>query len=159
MHLTDTGFAPTAKLTVTATLKNTIRASSHHVCFHSTVPFKSQQHPTVKKAGTALLLNCSQVANVAPCITSTKQVGKNLVVKLVVPGGDPILKIVTNPNTKIALPAVPAGTIGRTYAGRLTTTGGLAPITWKLASGKLPVGSPSTSRPAPSPASRAPVVG
>ena len=94
----------------------------------------------MKKAGTALLLSCAKTSNVAPCITSTRQVGHNVVVKLYVPGGDPVLKIVTNPKAKINLPTVPTGKVGHAYSGRLTTSGGLAPIVWKVASGRLPAG-------------------
>ena len=95
-RMTDTGFAATVRLTVTATLHNTIRANRHFVCFHSTVPFRNVSSPSVKKAGTALLLNSASVANVAPCVQSSMQVGTSVVVTFVVPGGDPNFHIVTN---------------------------------------------------------------
>ena len=86
---TETGFKPTDRLNVTAILPLTSSTSPEEVCFRSVVPFKSQSNPSVATAGTAFLLNCSQVANMAPCVTSSTQVGSNVVVKFVVPGADP----------------------------------------------------------------------
>jgi hypothetical protein len=138
--LTDTGFAPTDKLNVTATLPLASSTSSEQVCFRSTVPFKSQSNPTVKKAGTALLLNCTQVANVPPCVKSTKQVGSNVVVTFVVPGGDPTFIIVPPTGREMWALTLGRGTVGTTYSAHFTTKGGRAPFSWRVASGRLPPG-------------------
>jgi len=55
------------------------------------VPFRSQEHPTVKTAGTGLLVDCTEGGNIAPCIVSSKNVGPNIVAQFLVPGGDPPL--------------------------------------------------------------------
>jgi hypothetical protein len=91
--LLDTGFSAATRLTVTATLRKAKLSSSFRVCFNSKVPFKSQTSPTRKKAGTAALLRCTKVANVAPCVVSSKQVGANVLVTFVAPGGDPRFRI------------------------------------------------------------------
>ena len=68
--LIDTGFAPTTRLTVTETLHLSSATGPEQVCFNSSVPFRSQSSPTVAKAGTALLLDCSVAANKPPCVQS-----------------------------------------------------------------------------------------
>jgi large repetitive protein len=139
-NLTDTGFAPTDRLNVTATLPLASSTSAEQVCFHSTVPFKSQSNPITKKAGTALLLNCTQVANVAPCVTSSKQVGSNVVVTFVVPGADPNFTIVPPTGREMWASTLGLGTVGNTYSAHFTTKGGRAPFSWSVASGSLPPG-------------------
>ena len=139
--LADTGFKPTDKLNVTATLPLASSTSAEQVCFNSTVPFKSQSSPTVAKSGTAFLLNCSQVANAAPCITSSTQVGSNVVVKFVVPGGDPRFYIVLPTGRQLWLSHFAAGKTGQAYTAQLQSSGGIAPISWKVVgSGSLPKG-------------------
>jgi len=138
--LTDTGFAPTDTLSVTATLPLASSTSAEQVCFNSTVAFKSQSNPTVKEAGTAFLLDCTQVANVAPCVTSSKQVGSNVVVVFIVPGGDPRFYIVLPKGRQLWLSHFAAGKPGTAFAAQLQSSGGLAPISWTIASGKLPAG-------------------
>jgi large repetitive protein len=138
--LTDTGFAPTDTLNVTATLPLASSTSAEQVCFKSTVPFKSQSSPTVAKAGTAFLLNCSQVANVAPCVTSSKQVGSNVVVTFVVPGGDPRFSIVLPKGRQAWLSKFAAAKIGKPYSAQLESSGGIAPVKWSKTKGNLPPG-------------------
>jgi hypothetical protein len=138
--LDDTGFDPTARLTFTTTLHNTIRASAHAVCYSSSIPFLSQADPTVPAAGTALLLDCSQTANVAPCVASTEQVGSDVVVTFVVPGGDPRFYVVCPAQVKALIPAFESGTHGKPYSAHFTTSGGKSPITWRKQSGSLPTG-------------------
>jgi YVTN family beta-propeller protein len=137
----DTGFASTSSLTVTMTLQHTIRASAHHVCYSSSVPFLSQSSPTTATAGTALLLTCAQTGNVAPCVVSTAQVGTNVVVTFLDPGGDPRYHVPGPPPLQINFPSVPNGTANKEYTARLTTSGGIAPIIWSVArGGHLPNG-------------------
>jgi len=119
-NLTDTGFAPTDRLTVTATLPLASSTSAEQVCFNSTVPFKSQSSPT---AGTAFLLNCNQVANVAPRVTSSQQVGDNVVVKFVVPGADPTFCIVSPTGREAWASQLGTGTIGTPYDAQVPHEG------------------------------------
>jgi hypothetical protein len=127
--LTDTGFAPTDRLSVTATLPLTSSTSPELVCFHST-----------SKAGSAFLLNCTRVRNVAPCVTSSSQVGSNEVIKFVVPGRDPRFYIVVPTGREVWASQFPTARIGKAYSAHLQTRGGKAPVHWKIASGKLPNG-------------------
>jgi hypothetical protein len=137
--LTDTGFKPTDRLNVTATLPLTSSTSAEQVCFHSTVPFKSQSNPTVAEAGTAFLLNCAQVAYVAPCVLSSQQVGSNVVVKFVVSGGDPTFCIVLATGREAYAQHIGTGTVGTAYTAQFQTKGGKAPFHWSL-TGNLPPG-------------------
>jgi hypothetical protein len=139
-EFTDTGFAPTDRLNVAGTLPATSATNAEQVCFHSTVPFKSQSSLTVAKAGTAFLLNCVQVANVAPCVISSTQVGTDVVVKFVVPGGDPEFCIKLKNGRQAWLLQHGIGRVGLPYAANLNTSGGIAPFTWSIASGRLPDG-------------------
>ena len=138
-NLTDTGFKPTDRLDVTATLPLASSTSAEQVCFHSTVPFKSQSSPTVAKAGTAFLLNCGQVANVAPCVTSSQQVGSNVAVRFVVPGGDPTFCIRLATGREAYAQHLGTGTVGTAYTAQFQTEGGIAPFHWNL-TGDLPPG-------------------
>jgi len=138
-NLTDTGFAPTDRLTVTATLPLASSTSAEQVCFKSTVPFKSQSNPTVAKAGTGLLFACAKVANVAPCVTSSQEVGDNVVVKFVVPGADPTFCIVLPTGREAWASHLGTGTVGTAYIAQFQTRGGKAPFDWNL-SGRVPPG-------------------
>jgi len=139
-ELTDTGFSTAAQLAITTTLHGTVRASSHHVCYSSTIPFRSQTNPTVPSPGTALLLDCSKTANVAPCVVSTTQVGPDVIVRFVVPGGDPRFYVVAPRPLGSKIPTIPKGMRGLQYSAHFSTVGGVAPVQWNLASGKLPPG-------------------
>jgi virginiamycin B lyase len=137
-NLTDTGFSARTRLSVTATLRITAATSTERVCFNSNVPFLSEASPKVKKAGTGLLLDCTQVANVAPCVTSSSEVGSNVVVKFVVPGGDPRFYI-TLPKGRLAWLAGPGiAKIDKTYTAQIRAVGGRAPYHWKISSGRPP---------------------
>ena len=138
--LTDTGFAPSDTITVTAVLKHTIRPKSQQVCFSSTVPFKSQSSPHTPKAGTALLLTCIQTHNVAPCVKSSVQKGPNVNVTFSTPGGDPRFHIVAPTQLGVTRPALPTATVHKAYKYQLNVDGGTPPIHWKISAGKLPAG-------------------
>ena len=135
-NLTDTGFP---QLTVTATLPLASSTSPEQVCFQSTVPFRSQSSST-PKAGTAFLSSCSQTANKAPCVQSSKQVGSNAIVRFVVPGGDPKFIIVDPSGREVWLSKYGLGTVGKPFDVQLHTRGGILPATWNIASGPLPNG-------------------
>ena len=137
---TETGFKPTDRLNVTAILPLTVSTSAQEVCFRSVVPFKSQSSPSVATAGTAFLLNCTQVANVPPCVTSSTQVGSNVVVKFVVPGADPDFCIKLRNGRQSWISRFGTGHVGKPYAANLNTSGGIAPFTWSVAAGRLPEG-------------------
>ena len=104
------------------------------------MPFKSQSNPTVAKAGTAFLLNCTQVANQAPCVTSSTHVGTDVIVKFVVPGGDPDFCIKLKNGRQAWLLQHGSAKVGKPYAANLNTSGGAAPYTWTITSGRLPDG-------------------
>ncbi len=140
-NLTDPGFTPRDRLTVTATLPLASATQAELVCFDSIVPFKSVSSPSVAKPGTAFLLQCPKVANVAPCVVTSKQVGSNVVVTFVVPGADPRFFIVPPPGGRqVWISHAGTGKVGVSYSTRLQTSGGLAPVRWALASGSLPNG-------------------
>jgi len=113
--LTDRGFAPTTRLNVTVTREIASATSVEQVCFNSDVAFLSQESPTVKRAGSGLLLGCARVANVAPCVTSSRQVGANIVVKFVVPGGDPRFYIELPKGRQAWLDGAGVATAGKRY--------------------------------------------
>ena len=138
--LDDTGFSAATSLTVTLTLHLTTATAPEQVCFVSTLPFKSQSSPTVAAPGPALLLNCTQVANVAPCVVSSKQVGNNWNVTFKVPGGDPKFSLVVPKGRQVWLSRFPQGKVGARYSAQLQSSGGKAPIHWSVVSGKLPAG-------------------
>jgi len=138
--LTDTGFAPSDLLTVTATLPLTASTNPQQVCFNSTQPFLSQSSPTVPASGPGLLLLCTQTANVAPCVLSSSQVGTDEVVKFVVPGGDPKFDVVAPKAGKVWLSGIPIAQVHLAYSARLYASGGLAPVHWSKVSGNLPPG-------------------
>ena len=135
--LVDTGFPPTTDLNVTATNTLATATGPLDVCFSSTVAFKSKSSPTVAKAGTALLLDCPKVANVSPCVRSRTN---NVVVRFVVPGGDPRFCLVLPTGRQAWLSSSGTGKVGTPYAVRLQASGGRAPMRWKVTSGKLPNG-------------------
>jgi hypothetical protein len=137
--LTDTGFPSSNNLTVTMT-QFAIATGPGRVCYSSTIPFLSISNPTTPKAGTALLLFCSQVANKAPCQISSNQTSSSVIVKVLVAGGDPLMKVVV-PKGRLLWPSTfPTGRVGTPYSGHLQSTGGKAPVHWKVATGKLPPG-------------------
>jgi hypothetical protein len=66
-----------------------------------------------------------------------------VVVKFVVPGGDPRFYIVppkSGKGTQLWASQFPPAKKGRAYSARLQSRGGRAPVRWKVASGKLPKG-------------------
>jgi hypothetical protein len=137
--LTDTGFAPGVSLKATVT-QFAVATSSGEVCYSSSTPFRSQSSPTIPEAGTALLLQCSTVANLAPCQVSSTQTLTAIIVQFLTPGGDPTFSVVV-PTGRLLWPSTfPAGKIGTAYASHMQSRGGKAPFHWKLASGKLAPG-------------------
>ncbi|MGO9877608.1 MAG: putative Ig domain-containing protein [Acidimicrobiia bacterium] len=139
-NLVDTGFSAATRLHVTLTLHFAAATATEAVCFNSTVPFASQEHPTVKTAGTGLLLDCAQVANIAPCVVSSKNVGSNIVVQFLVPGGDPRFYIVLPKGRAVWAETLKNATVGKQYEANMQSAGGKAPIHWSVTSGKLPAG-------------------
>jgi len=135
--VTDTKFK---FLTITATHPLTSTDKPSQVCFHSTVPFKSQSTPINATAGTALLLNCTQVANVPPCVRSSKQVGSTVTVTFVIEGGDPLFTIVLPTGREAWASHLGHGKVGAAYSAHFQTKGGKAPFKWNVASGNLPPG-------------------
>jgi hypothetical protein len=133
-------FAPSDRLIIIATLPSAASTAAEQVCFNSTAPFLSGSSPKVPKAGTGFLLACSQVANVAPCVLSSKQVGINVVVKFVIAGGDPRFYIALPKGRQVWLSQYANGKVGTAYSAQLQTSGGIAPIHWSVASGNLPGG-------------------
>jgi len=138
--LTDRGFAPTTRLNVVVTREIASATSAEQICFNSDVAFLSQESPTVKRAGSGLLLGCARVANVAPCVTSSRQVGANIVVKFVVPGGDPRFYIELPKGRQAWLDGAGVATAGKRYSASVQALGGRAPLHWNISSGKLPGG-------------------
>jgi hypothetical protein len=139
-ELFDEGFSPKTRLTVTMTLKVASSTKPGQICYESDIPFFSQSNPTEKQAGTGYLLLCSQIRNIAPCVVSSQQVGANIVVKFVVPGGDPRF-CVTLPKGRLQwLAGAAAAKVGIAFNAQLQSTGGKAPVHWKISSGKLPGG-------------------
>ena len=104
------------------------------------MPFRSQQHPTVKTAGTGLLLDCNQVANAAPCVVSSKDIGPNIIVQFLVPGGDPRFSIVLPTGRAVWAETLSTATVGKQYTAHMSSAGGKAPVHWSVKSGKLPAG-------------------
>jgi hypothetical protein len=138
-ELFDEGFSPTTRLTITMTLKIAAGTTPGQICYESEIPFFSQSSPTEKKAGTGYLLLCSQ-KNVAPCVISSKQVGANMVVKFVVPGGDPRFCVLLPRGRLQWLAGAATAKVGTAFNAQLQSTGGRAPVHWKISSGKLPAG-------------------
>ena len=122
------------------TLHRAAESSPAGVCFNSEVPFLSQANPKVANAGTGVLLTCGAAANVAPCVVSSKQVGTDFVVNLVVPGGDPKFIIFPAKGQVAFVAGFPAARVGRPYAAQLESSGGKVPIHWKVKSGSPPPG-------------------
>jgi len=139
-ELFDEGFSSSTRLTITMTLKIAAGTTPGQICYESEIPFFSQSSPTEKKAGTGYLLKCSQVGNVAPCVISSQQVGANIVVKFVVPGGDPRFCVLLPKGRLQWLAGSAAAKIGLAFNAQLQSTGGRAPVHWKISSGKLPTG-------------------
>ena len=144
--LTDTGFPTTSSLKATVT-QLAVATNPGKVCYSSTTPFKSVSHPKTPKAGTFILLPCTAVANVAPCQVSSQQTPTALVVKFLAAGGDPLFKVVV-PTGRLVWPSnFPKGKVGTAYAAHLQSSGGKAPLHWKIRSGQLAPGltlNPST---------------
>jgi hypothetical protein len=137
--LTDTGFAAGTSLNATVT-QFAVATSAGEICYSSTVPFLSQSWPTTPQAGTALLLNCSTVANLPPCQLSSTQTASAIIVQFLIPGGDPTFSVVV-PTGRLVWPSTfPTGKVGSPYASRMQSRGGKAPFHWKIASGKLAPG-------------------
>jgi len=139
-ELFDERFSPKTRLTITMTLKIAAGTTPGQICYESDIPFFSQSSPTVKKAGTGYLLLCSQDKNVAPCVISSMQVGANMVVKFVVPGGDPRFCVLLPRGRLQWLAGAAAAKVGTPFNAQLQSTGGRAPVHWKISSGKLPAG-------------------
>jgi len=139
-ELFDEGFSPSTRLTITMTLKIASSTTPGQICYESEIPFFSQGSPTVKQAGTGYLLLCSQINNIAPCVISTKQVGSNIVVKFVVPGGDPRFCVLLPKGRLTWLAGAATAKLNVAFNAQLQSTGGRAPVHWKISSGKLPAG-------------------
>jgi len=141
---TNTGFASTDPLIVTVTYSLAAATSPEQTCFNSTVPFVSQSNPTVPKAGTALLLSCSAVTakTHSACQLSSKQVGTNIVVQDRFYAGDPTFCIVmpTGKGRQTWLSRLAKGMVGKPFDAQFQSSGGKSPVSWKVASGKLPPG-------------------
>ena len=137
--MSDTGFSSSNSLTVTLTLF-AVATGPAKVCYSSTVPFLSEEHPTTPTAGVGHLLRCPNVANQAPCVLSTKNTLSTVVVTILVPGGDPTFSVVV-PTGRLVWPSTfPNGKVGTPYSTHLLSKGGKAPFHWKISSGKLPPG-------------------
>jgi len=133
-------FRPSDRLQVTATYPSASSTAAEQVCFKSTVPFLSTTSPSVAKPGTGLLLACTKVANAAPCITSSKQAGDNLIVTFVIRGGDPEFTLVVPKGKEMWLVHNGLGHVGKQFSASVGFRGGLTPLRWSIASGKLPDG-------------------
>lgn len=133
-------FRPSDRLQVTATLPSASSTAAEQVCFRSTTPFLSAASPKVAKSGTGLLLTCTKVANVAPCVTSSKQAGDSAVVKFVIRGGDPEFTLVVPTGKEMWLLHFGTGHVGKPFSAAIGYRGGRVPIRWSIASGKLPDG-------------------
>ncbi|MGO9875461.1 MAG: HYR domain-containing protein [Acidimicrobiia bacterium] len=137
--LTDSGFSAGTSLNATVT-QFAVATSAAEICYSSTVPFLSQSWPTTPQAGTALLLDCSTVANLPPCQLSSTQTTSAIIVRFLLPGGDPTFSVVV-PTGRLVWPSTfPTGKLGTPYASRMQSRGGKAPFHWKIASGKLAPG-------------------
>jgi hypothetical protein len=137
--LTDSGFSAGTSLNATVT-QFAVATNAAEVCYSSTVPFLSQSWPTTPQAGTALLLACSTVANQPPCQLSSTQTKNAIIVKFLIPGGDPTFSVVV-PTGRLLWPSTfPSGKVGTAYSSHMQSRGGKAPFHWKIASGKLAPG-------------------
>ena len=135
--LTDSGF--TSNLTATVKLL-AVATGKGKVCYSSDVPFLSETNPTTPKPGTAYLLSCAAVGNVAPCVISITSGLAAVIAKVLVPAGDPTFSVVV-PTGRLVWPSTfPNGKVGTTYSAHLLSKGGKAPFKWSIASGKLPPG-------------------
>jgi hypothetical protein len=122
------------------TLKIAAGTTPGQICYESDIPFFSQDSPTEKQAGTGYLLLCSKINNVAPCVISSNQVGANIVVKFVVPGGDPRFCVLLPKGRLQWLAGAAVAKVALPFNAQLQSTGGRAPVHWKISSGKLPSG-------------------
>jgi hypothetical protein len=125
---------------VTLTLK--IASSTHRgqVCYRSPFPFFSQDSPTVKRAGTGYLLACNKTGNVAPCVLWSRQVGPNISVSFLVPGGDPRFCVLMPKGRLQWLAGSAVAKLATDFSAQLQSTGGRPPVRWKISTGKLPSG-------------------
>ena len=138
-NLRDT-LAPTDRVKATATLTYASSTARELVCFNSDVPFLNQASPKIAKTGTGFLLECTASANVAPCVQSSKQVGNNIVVQFVVPGGDARFYIALPNGRQVWLSRFETGKVGAAFRAQLRSSGGIVPVRWSIASGTLPKG-------------------
>lgn len=135
--LTDTGFS--GSLTATVKLL-AVATGKGKVCYSSDVPFLSETNPTAPEPGTAFLLSCTAVGNVAPCVLSITSGASAVIAKVLVPAGDPTFSVVL-PTGRLVWPSTfPSGTVGTQYSTHLLSKGGKAPFHWSITSGKLPPG-------------------
>jgi hypothetical protein len=139
-ELTDEGFSAKTRLTITMTLKIARGTTPGQICYESEIPFFGRSHPTEKLPGTDYLLRCDKIGNVAPCVISSKQVRANIVVKFVVPGGDPRFCVLLPKGRLQWLAGSAAAKLGAAFNAQLQSTGGKAPVHWKISTGKLPSG-------------------
>jgi len=135
--LTDTGFSDN----LTATVKVLVVATQPgKVCYSSDVPFLSETNPTTPKPGTAYLLACATVGNVAPCVVSITSGLAAVIAHVLVPAGDPTFSVVV-PTGRLVWPsAFPNGKVGTAYSSHFQSRGGKAPFHWKVVSGSLAPG-------------------
>jgi hypothetical protein len=135
--LTDSGFS--GNLTATVKLL-AVATGPGKVCYSSDVPFLSETNPTTPEPGTAYLLSCAVVRNVAPCVVSISSGANAVVAKVLIPAGDPAFSIVV-PKGRLLWPSnFPKGKVGAAYSQHMQSKGGKAPFKWKVASGKLAPG-------------------
>lgn len=135
--LTDTGF--TGSLTAMVKLL-AVATRKGKICYSSDVPFLSETNPTTPKPGTAFLLSCTAVGNVAPCVFSIASGPTAVIGTILVPAGDPTFTVVV-PTGRLVWPSTfPDGKVGTAYSTHLFSKGGKAPFHWSVSSGKLPPG-------------------
>jgi large repetitive protein len=127
-------------LTVTVKIQGDV-SGLVQVCYSSPVPFLSQHHQSSPMAGTDALLSCATSPPVpAPCVISVNSTSSPIVVKILIPSGDPAFSIVV-PRGRLLWPSnFPKGKVGAAYSQHMQSKGGKAPFKWKVASGKLAPG-------------------
>jgi large repetitive protein len=126
-------------LTVTVT-QGAVATGPGQICYQTTATPLSATHPRTPNASTAVVLPACSATVTVNCEVSSTQTKTKIVVTFKVRGGDPDFKLVVA-NARVLWPSTfPAGNVGVAYAAHLQSSGGKAPVHWKIASGKLPPG-------------------
>ena len=137
--LTDSGFAPTVKLTLTVVLKNTSRPRSRQVCFNSTVPSEASEarwFPRRASPATQVLKD-SQRCSLPQIIQADRRQRRG---RLLRSGRRPTVPH-RGPHGSFQCRASPAGGNGDpVVSAQLFASGGTLPYHWKVTSGSLPHG-------------------